>query len=169
MVTTSTKDEKLKKKPPQGGARRGAGRKTGGKNQKTIEKKIVFEEMRQTVLKHARPLLEAQMSLAKGVSLMYRIEVTGKGTRRKTKHILITDPKEISEALDEMNGGGSGTINEQYHYITTERPENKALDSLFDRIFGKAASSVDLTSGGKTIKTNQIIFGNMGKDETVGE
>jgi len=112
------------------------GRKPGGKNQATIEKdeaKRLFEER---ILRNIQGLLTSQMNIAKGASYVYRIH---KEKGQQPVHILVSDPDEIKDFLDELEGG-NGTLEQggDYYYITTKAPENKALDSLIDRVFGKA-------------------------------
>jgi len=145
-------DEKLKKSTPKkrvtksknlGGARPGAGRKKGGMNAKTKEAKIVEEELRNRVLKHANKILNAHLNVALGATYMYRIDETEDSKGRKIrKHVLVTDPDEIQAVLDDTDG--IGTSGDDYYYITTDKPDIRAIDSLFDRTFGKPASKVEL-------------------------
>lgn len=156
---TTLRVEKLKKKSipsgKKGGKRPGAGRKRGGVNRKTLEEKLVFEELRQRVLAASQRILDAQLSLAQGVSYLYRIDtITGPdGKERKQKPELVTDLTEIEAYLSGDTDGDRSS----YYYITTERPDNRSIDSLFDRVFGKAPQSIDLTSKGKELKTNVTI------------
>lgn len=139
-------DKKIKKSIPgkskKGGKMPGAGRKPGSLNKKTLEEKLIKEEMRQRILRSVQPLLDAQFSLAKGVNLLYYVGKDSKGKNLKPE--LVTDRYTIEEyligALDDSDG---------YYYITTERPDNKAIDSLLDRTFGKAMQSIDHTSDGE--------------------
>ena len=39
----------------------------------------------------------------------------------------------------------NGDDEDDYYFITTERPDNRALDSLFNRTFGKAKETIDMT------------------------
>ena len=123
-----------------------SGRPVGSKNKKTLEQEVVREEFRNRILLNVYDLLTAQMNIAKGSSYMYRIEETEKG---KKKHVLVTDPDEIAEVLDECEG--NGVLNDNYYYITTQAPDNRALDSLLDRVFGKSKQQLDITSDGESI------------------
>lgn len=139
--------EKVKKTPKKnGGARPGAGRKKGGMNDRTRERLEALKLFKDRVAQHVNVLFDAQINLARGLAFMYRIdeEENSRGQMVK-KHVLVTDPKEIQKALDE------GLIDTDYYYITTEKPDNRAIDSLLDRGFGKPEQSVDLTSKGKEI------------------
>ena len=122
------------------------GRPKGSKNKKTIEQEVIREEFRNRILLNVYDLLTSQMNIAKGSSYLYRIEETEKGKR---KHLLVTDPYEIKEVLDECDG--NGVLDETYYYITTKAPDNRALDSLFDRVFGKSTNKIDITTKGKSI------------------
>lgn len=115
------------------------GRPKGSRSKKTLEKEAALEEFQRRVRVAINPLFESQMTIARGCSYLYRIERTGKGKDAKEKHVLVTDPDEIARYLnDELED------DHDYYYITTERPDNKAIDSLLDRTFGKAPQAVDL-------------------------
>lgn len=126
--------ENLKENSKWGGAREGAGRKEGGENQETKEKRIAKKEMIKRIIKSKDNLLNAQMNLAQGVQMLYCITTNKKGIRSKPE--LITDQNTIEMYL-------SGELEEEkpdneYYFITTERPDNRALDSLLDRAFDKS-------------------------------
>lgn len=123
-----------------GGARVGGGRKAGGMNAKTKELKFFEEELRQRVLKTMHPLLDAQFNLAKGCTYLYviRTEVGPKGGRVKLPPELVTNAAEIEEFL----AGSFEGSQDEYYYLTTEKPDNKAIDSLLDRTFGRAVQAV---------------------------
>ncbi len=131
--------ERLKKNSSSwGGARDNAGRPKGSENEETKKRRVVEEEFKQRVLRSADELINSQMSLAKGVQMLYCIEKDG---NKNKKPRLVEDQKEIEEYLE-----GNYCDNKNYYFITTERPDNRAIDSLFDRVFGKAIQpSVDLT------------------------
>lgn len=135
-----------------GGKRPGAGRKKGGMNKATKEKKIVEEEFKQRVLNSAHKLLNSQMNLAEGCQFLYKIEQEEdeEGHVRRKKPELVTSQAEIEEYLS-----GDNDDPEKYFYVTTEKPDNKALDSLFDRVFGKVPQAIQGTgeNGEILIKT----------------
>lgn len=128
-----------------GGARPNAGRPLGSENEQTRKKRIVEEEIKQRVLRSANKLINAQMSLAQGVQMLYVIEKTKRGANKKPR--LITDQTIIEKFL----AGELDNEPDEYYFITTERPDNRALDSLLDRIFGKAVSNLDITSDGEAL------------------
>jgi len=78
--------------------------------------------------------------------MLYKIHTDSKGMKSKPE--LVTSQKEIEDYL-----AGETDANSDYYFITTERPDNRALDSLFDRTFGKAQQYVDHTSGGEKLPT----------------
>lgn len=118
------------------------GRPEGSQNKATLEKKLVEEEMKQRVLRSADQLMNAQMNLAQGVQMLFKI-VKDEDGKKVGKPELVTDQIEIEEYLaGEYEGGDT-----DYYFMTTERPDNKALDSLFDRTLGKAVQRVGNPDG----------------------
>ena len=132
-----------------GGARPNAGRPRGSENEETRKKRVVEEEFRQRVLRSAQKLISSQMNLAEGTQMLFRIdtETDEKGNTKKSKPILVTSQEEIESYL----AGEFEDEDEKYYFITTERPDNRALDSLFDRVFGKSVNNIDVTSDGKQL------------------
>lgn len=126
-----------------GGARPGAGRKKGGKNAETIEREAALTAFRRRVIKHADELFDSQMQLARGCSILYRIDEVGK----RKEHVIVTSAEEIKRFLDGETGA-------DYYYITTEKPDNKAVDSLLDRALGKPTQSIEMSGrDGEPIET----------------
>ena len=131
----------------QKGHKKIGGKKKGTKNQKTLEKELAQRRMEETILGELKDLLKAQIQIAKGTIYIFKIVKTKKGGK---EHILLTDPGEIKYALDEVDG--EGTVEDgTYYYVATKQPDNRALDSLINRVFGKPKESVDFTSGGEPI------------------
>lgn len=128
-----------------GGKRKGAGRPEGSLSQKTIDKKLAEEQFTERVIKSVDRLFNAQINLAEGASYLYKIVETGEGAKKRREHVLVTDPEEIKLFLDEHEGI-SGVVDEEYYYITTKSPDNKAIDSLMDRAFGKAIMKTELSN-----------------------
>lgn len=149
--TDKKKLESSKKKSSWGGKRENAGRDKGSKNKATLEQKIIMDEIKQRILRSADQLINSQMNLAQGVQMLYKIHTDKKGVRSKPE--LVTSQREIEEYLAGEYEGN----NDDYYFITTERPDNRALDSLLDRTFGKATNNVDVKSDGKPIP----ILGNL--------
>jgi len=125
-----------KKKSKKGGAMPGAGRPKGSMNKSTHEQKLAEQYLKNRVIKGIKPLINSQMSLAEGCSFLYMIETYKNG--QKSKPILIKEQSTIEAYLNgELEKG-----DKEYYYIYTERPDNKALDSLLDRVFGKAPQTL---------------------------
>lgn len=140
-----------------GGARKGAGRKKGGKNKSTLLRERAEAEYRSRVVALTDKLMDRQLQLAQGCSYLYRIDKDEKGKQKKPE--LVTDPEEIRSFLaDEVSESS-------YYYITTEKPDLKSIQDMFDRTYGKAQSSVDLTSLGEKLDTNVTVSFVDGSDE----
>lgn len=122
-----------------GGKRPGAGRKKGSKSATTLERERMFEEYRQRILKKLEPIFQAQFSLVRGTAYLYRIEERKGGHK---EHILVTDPNEIGRVLEKIGIGEAGTVDDEYYYITVKAPDNRAIDSMLDRVFGKATQPI---------------------------
>jgi len=144
-------DETSKNNSSWGGPRKGAGRPEGQENEATKDKRIVQEEIKQRVLRSSDSLITSQMTLAKGIQMLYRIDEDDEG--KKSKPILIESQEEIESYLA---GEYEGTSD--YYFITTERPDNKALDSLLDRTFGKARQNIGIDGGedGSAVKVRNL-------------
>lgn len=144
-----------------GGARPGAGRKKGGMNAATKRMMRVKQKYEQRALKHADRLLSAQLALATGVQMLFVIHTDAKGVRRKPE--MITDPELISRFLDE-HGGSDGVLDmgdkntEDYFFMTTKVPDERAIQDILDRIFAKAPQSLDITSGGEKLTSAPLII-----------
>lgn len=149
--------ENSKNKSSWGGSRDNAGRPKGSQNKATKERKAVEEAFTQRVMEHADDLFNAQYNLATGTAYVYRVDETedDKG-KKKRDHVLVTDPDEIKEVLDETDGSG-GVVDENYYYITTRSPSNQAIESLLNRAIGKPQDNVDVTSKGEALKTIEVV------------
>jgi len=121
-----------------GGKREGAGRQEGSKNKATIEKKIAEQEFKDRVLKSMDKLITSQMNLAQGCQYLFKIN-----KKDKSRPERITDPKVIEAYL----AGDYDDMGDDYYFLTTEKPDNKALDSLIDRVFGKARQKIGVDGG----------------------
>lgn len=136
-----------RKHPNWGGKRDGGGMKKGQKTRKTIENKIAEEYIRKRIIGALPSIISSQMSLAKGCQYLFKIEkeysekqnkwYVPKGRQPK----IVKDKNEIASYLA---GEFDDKDESAYYFLTTDKPENKALDSLLDRTFGKAMQKVDL-------------------------
>jgi hypothetical protein len=140
-----------------GGKRPNAGRKKGGKNKKTLEQRAVQEAFNLRVMNAADALFHAQLSLAVGSVKVFRVdeEEIGEGKTKKV-HTLVLDDDEIKQVLDETEGAG-GTVGDEFYFVQTVPPDNRAIDSLLNRALGKPRESHDLTTNGKDLNTSFTI------------
>jgi hypothetical protein len=107
-------------------------------NRATLYRKAVGEALTQRILSDASALYLAQRTLAVGSLRVFRIDERSKGS--KATHTLVTDPDEILDLLNEHGGpdvSDGGAINGKFYFFSTVMPDNRALDSLFNRALGK--------------------------------
>lgn len=136
--------DSLNNKSNRGGVRPGAGRKPGKLEPQTIERHRVIEEFRNRVAKNADRIFNSQMALAEGLTLLFRVDKDSKG--KSLPAIQVTDPGEIKDYIDRE------TDKDTYYFITTKQPDNRALDSMLDRTFGKSESKLILGGGDDPVK-----------------
>lgn len=160
MNNEPNKLENLKNKSSHGGKRSGAGRKKGSKNKATLEQAAIKKKFDQKVLRAAGRLFRSQMTLAEGVSFLYRIDKDSKGKDKKP--VKVTSPEEIEEYLSgETDGSG-------YYYITTISPDNRAIDSMLDRVFGRATQHTTIGGGEKPLEVQSLLTPKQQKDIALG-
>jgi hypothetical protein len=108
----------------------GVGRPKGTILESTREKNIIRKEIQDRVLKGSKKLINSQFTLANGCNYLYRIDTDEKGKQQKP--VLVKDQAEIEKYL-------SGEYNEaeNYYFITTEKPDIRAIQDLWDRVIGK--------------------------------
>jgi len=116
------------------------GRKFGGRPKgswasHTIEAAKKKEYIVRRVNAATEKIMNSQLSLAQGVSFLYRIDKDEKGNNEKPE--LVVSQTEIEEYLR-----GDFDYSKSYYYITTEKPDNRAIDSLLDRVHGKSSPDV---------------------------
>ena len=105
--------------------------------------------MRQRVIRSKDALMNSQMNLASGCQLLFKIETVkykdkdGNWKEEKKKPKIVESQEEIEDYL----AGDYEDEKDVYYFITTKVPDNKAIDSLFDRTFGKARQNIGLDGG----------------------
>lgn len=149
-MDNSSKPKISRRGAPPGGYP-GAGRPKGKKEPQTIEREAALIEYKRKVAKHADILYNNQLHLAEGISYLFHIHTDSKGNRSKPE--LVTSQGMIEQYL----AGELENDENEYYFITTERPDNKAIDSMLDRTFGKAAQSIDVTSDGEPITFTNVV------------
>jgi hypothetical protein len=135
-----------------GGRQPGAGRPKGKKNAATLEKEAVLKEYREKILQSADILFQSQMTLARGQTYLYKIEkeeiIGPKGGKsyRSKKPELVTSQWEIESYLeglvDEGDENDENDPRAAYYFLTTKDPDNRAIDSMLDRTFGKSVQPI---------------------------
>lgn len=128
-----------------GGAREGAGRPKGSRNAETIEKRGVERIIQKRRLRVADRLFNAQFRAAEGVHFVYRIDRIPVGKGFREEHVLVTSPEEIKMFLDSQLPNAEAGETDGYYYITTEKPDVKALIDMADRTFGKPVQRTAIT------------------------
>lgn len=126
------------------------GRPKHSKNKVTIEREEALRQFKQRVHDATHHLLNAQMGIAVGSQYLFKVK-TFKG--QKSDPILVKDPDELEAYL---RGDYEGSTDE-YYFLTTKDPDNRALDSLFNRTYGKPTDNIDIKSGGEPITGIQYI------------
>lgn len=135
-----------------GGKQPGAGRPRGKKNKATLEKEAVLKEFKDKVLTSTDILFNSQLTLARGQTYLYKIEkeviVGPKGgkTYKNKRPELVTEKWEIEDYLqgliEEGDKDDENDSRSVYYFLTTKDPDNKAIDSMLDRTFGKATQII---------------------------
>lgn len=129
------------------------GRKPGSMNRATKDAKIAKKRFIERVTMHADELFNAQLALAKGMNVLMVTRTTGTGKNRKRWTEMVDDPHTIQRYLDQELAAEDGEdyddMNDEGHYyfMTTRPPDNKALDSLLNRAFGKAPEKIEIEGG----------------------
>lgn len=140
----------LPEKPSgRGGARPGAGRPSGRQDDKVIERNEALKKFRERVARNTDRLLNAQMDKALGEKYLMVVRTIGKGAKARRETSIVTDVEKIKEYFDNEESLSTDT---EYHFMTVKPADNKALDSLMDRTYGKSAQSIDVTSGGEKVE-----------------
>ena len=151
--TESLKNNQQDIRPPKGkngGVRPGAGRPKGKLSKLNEQRQKAKKRFIERVNKMVDPLFDAQATIALGTTYLYRVDHDEKGHALPAE--IETDPKVIKDYID-----GKLEDANSYYYITTERPDNRALDSMLNRAFGKPEEKIDITSDGKRIQQPAVI------------
>jgi hypothetical protein len=150
MDEEKEKIDSLPSKPTgkRGGPRPNSGRKKGALAPETIEKNRVQAAMRQRIFGQADRLISAQLTNAFGCSYLYVVHTDAEGKRGKAQ--LVTDPEIIKLHID----GELKDAENEYYFITTEKPDSKAIEDLLNRGFGKPEQAI---TGNLDVNLNTLI------------
>ena len=128
------KIEKVDGRKNNGGKRIGAGMPKGKLIKATVVKQIELAYIKERVSAAKDVLINAQLTLARGVNYLYKIEKDSKGRNKPPEQV--TSQYEIEAYL-----AGEGD-QDTYYYISTAKPDNNAIDSLLNRTVGKAPDTI---------------------------
>lgn len=148
------------------------GRPKGTRTKAGLERDKVMAAWRQRVFSFADNLLDAQMTLARGQTFLYRVDKefvnTGKGPQggfyRKKKPVLVEDEWEIRAFIEgEVEGANPHDDDDggaAYYYMTAKEPSNQAIDSMLDRAGGKAVATTQIQgAGGGPLEVKIVKYG----------
>lgn len=117
--------------------KRGKGRPKGAVSPEKKAQQKAFEDMKKKILRSQNALLRAQIGVAKGLTFLYVIR---KGSKKPQ---IVTDVEIIEAYLaDELEND-----EDEYYFMSTKEPDTKAIDSLIDRVHGKARQNIGLDGG----------------------
>lgn len=127
-----------------GGKRIGAGRPKGVVSDEKKAQQEAFRDLKLSVLRVQKGLLNAQVGVAKGLTFLYVIRtetIKGKQVRSKPELVTNTDTIEayLAEELEDEEN--------EYYFMSTKEPDTKAIDSLLDRVHGRARQNIGLDGG----------------------
>jgi hypothetical protein len=145
LEESSERLNKSKKTNGHGGRRANQGRPLGAKNKSTIERDAIKKALIDRIHRNADRLVSAQLGKAVGETYLMVQHTIGKGAAQHRETEIVTDPETIKQYLDDELDYDH---DKEYYYMTTKPADNSALQGLLDRAFGKAPTSLDLTSGG---------------------
>ena len=123
-----------------GGKREGAGRPKGSLSKTTLVQKKAFEDLKNTILRAQSSLLRAQMGAAKGTHIILKM-------RKGSKPEMVTKKEEAIDFMSKQENGVYIDDDNTMYVLTLEKPDTKAIDSLLDRVHGKARQNIGLDGG----------------------
>lgn len=131
------------------------GRPKGSKSKHVLDREQMLAEWRGRVQGLTTNLLNYQLTLARGQTFLYKIEINPK-TKQKSRPILIEDQETIEAFLnDELNNEA-----DEYYYLTAKEPNNQAIDSMLDRTYGRSVAITQVQgAGGGPLEVKVINYG----------
>lgn len=124
----------------------GPGRPKGTQSEHTKLMVKAKQKFNARASKLAMRLLSSQAIIALGTHTLMRLDPLTK------KATVVRDDKEIEAVFNEFaNVDDSGIVNGKYYFITHGEPNNMAIESILNRVWGKAKESLDLTTGGEAL------------------
>lgn len=111
--------------------------KKGKISPKTLERREALRLYKERVLQQTDKLLEAQIALATGSFVVFRIDIA---KDKKNRPVRVTDEAEIHACLcDDYD-----RTKTQYHVICIKESNIQAIESLLNRAFGRPAQSIQI-------------------------
>lgn len=111
--------------------RKGGLAKRGKKSEKTLDRQEVLRQYRERVSLVVDDLLNAQLILALGHSVLLKKEKSG-------KFDIVRDQNEIRHILNQ-------NIHDEDNYrIVTQKPNREAIKDILDRTFGRSIENIDV-------------------------
>lgn len=100
-------------------------------------------KMDRRITKNSMTLLNAQLSLATGCQSLFVkkaiLNSKGNPSGKYEKPVCVRDEATIIDYLD----WNLNNEHDEYYYMTMEKPDNRAINDLFDRWFGKVKQEVE--------------------------
>ena len=137
-------------------------RKPRGLSKSTITKEQAYIQIQQKIAERSMKLANAQTMLGLGTIKVFRIdahyEYFGKQKKLvKDKPVIVKDDDEITKVLDfEYNNADSPDepMSEypKFYFVEVQDANNTAIDSQFNRLFGKAKETVDVLNSDNSLK-----------------
>lgn len=140
---------------PEASRRNGAkgGRPKGSKEAATLEREAVLKAYRERVCRQAQRLLDAELTVAQGCSYLYRKpKKAEKGETRKAE--LVKDEETIRKFLD----GELDHDEDDWYFITAEKPDTFTIRGMFDRTFDKPGQRHEVEHSG-TVTLADLLTG----------
>ncbi|MCX6724235.1 MAG: hypothetical protein NT155_03650 [Candidatus Staskawiczbacteria bacterium] len=128
---------------------KGAGIKRGQKTKKTLEQEAALDLYKKRILDNLVPFIRAQFNQAEGMTVMFqRRKQKNKKTGKFERTGELVRVMDINRVEQLLKSDGQG---ENYYYITTKDPNVKALENLFNRVFGKPKESIEVEHKGSKV------------------
>lgn len=136
-------------------------RRPRGLSKTTITREEAYRKVQERIIERSMKLANAQTMLGLGTIKVFRIdahyEYFGKQKKLvKDKPKIVKNDDEIINVLDHEYGDGDSPdeISSDYpkfYFVEIKDANNQAIDSQFNRLFGKPKETVDVTSNGQSI------------------
>lgn len=126
------------------------GRPKGAMNKDTAEKIKIAKKLDKIIGSKASDLIRAAMIPAFGATFIFRIdEIENERGKKIKKHVKLDNAHEIAKALDAIANNQGMTDDEQYVYISKEKPDIRAIEMLVIRLLGKPVETLEVNQNHK--------------------